>query len=71
MKKESNNFYKLQIKATGTNVNPNPTLTFTLRSTNGLEIDFAANHFGQGQKIPMLSLNEAKGKWIQVGLFSR
>ena len=30
MKKESNNFYKLQIKAAGTNVNPNPTFDIHL-----------------------------------------
>ena len=57
---------KFQIKATGANVHPNPTLTFTLRSTNGLEIDFNHDHGEQGEKVPMLPLSEGTGKWIQV-----
>ena len=57
---------KFQIKASGTNVHPNPTLTFTLRSTNGLEIDFNHDHGEQGEKVPMLPLSEGTGKWIQV-----
>ena len=57
---------KFQIKASGTNVHPNPTLTFTLRSTNGLEIDFSHDHGEQGEYIPMLPLSKGTGKWIQV-----
>ena len=49
-------------------MDPNPTLTFTLRSTNGLEIDFSHDHGEQGEKIPMLPLSEGTGKWIQVKL---
>jgi hypothetical protein len=58
--------FNLQIKSSGTNVNPNPTLTFTLRKRNGLEIDFIHDHFEPGEYIPMLPLNQATGKWIQV-----
>ena len=57
---------KFQIKASGANVHPNPTLTFTLRSTNGLEIDFNHDHGEQGEKVPMLPLSEGPGTWIQV-----
>ena len=56
-----------QIKASGASVDNNPTLTFTLRKNNGLEIDFNADHHGTSQYIPMLNLAAAKGKWIQVG----
>ena len=59
-----------QIKSSGANVDNNPTLTFTLRSKNGLEIDFIQDHHGGAQYIPMLPLSEATGKWIQVGMYN-
>ena len=57
---------KFQIKAGGANVHPNPTLGFTLRSPNGLELGFNHDHGEPGETIPMLSLSDATGKWIQV-----
>ena len=46
---------KFQIKASGANVHPNPTLGFTLRSPNGLEVGFNHDHGEQGETIRLKS----------------
>ena len=64
-------YQNLQIKSSGASVDTNPTLTFTLKSNYGLHAEFFEDHHGTTQYTPMLSLNDAKGKWIQVGLILR
>jgi hypothetical protein len=56
-----------QIKSSGDSVDTNPTLTFTLKSNLGFHIELFEDHHGTTQYIPMLSLHDAVGKWIQVG----
>jgi hypothetical protein len=58
--------FNFQIKSSGAHVISNPTLTFTLRKKTGLEIDFNKDHYAPSDYIPMLPLNQATGKWIQV-----
>jgi hypothetical protein len=58
--------FNFQIKSSGAHDNPNPNLTFTLRKKTGLEIDFSHDHFEPGEFYPMLPLDQATGKWIQV-----
>ena len=61
--------YFVQLKASGSNVDTNPTLTFTLKSNHGFHAEFFEDHHGTTQLIDMLSLSAAKGKWIQVRIF--
>jgi hypothetical protein len=60
------NYSFFQLKATGDGVNPNPILTFGLRKSTGLDLEFSHDLDQEGEKYPMLTLDQAKGRWIQV-----
>jgi hypothetical protein len=55
-----------QIKSSGDSVDTNPTLTFTLKSNYGLHAELFEDHHGTTHYHEMLTINAAKGKWIQV-----
>lgn len=56
------------MKPSGDGADSSPTLTFSMNNEIGLHYQFFQDHDGITQFIPMLTLNEAKGKWIQVSL---
>ena len=57
---------KLQIKPNGSNVDSMPTFTLTLISDYGLHTEFWQDHHEGYQSDKILSIEEARGKWIQV-----
>jgi hypothetical protein len=62
----------VQIKASGsyaTAHHPNPDLTFSLRSTHGLHIEVMNSQQTATEYHDMLSMDDAKGKWIQVAIY--
>ncbi len=59
----------MQIKAGGSYAqahHPNPDLTFSLRSTHGLHIEVMNIEQTATEYHDMLSMDAAKGQWIQV-----